>query len=254
MTDCNKEFFSGERLYWGVSHTKKNMPRDYFDRYIFTANLIDENSVVVDASCGSGYGSEILSGRCKKVFGFDVSDHALQFAREHHQRENISFARADFNVSIPLEANIADVVVSFKTMENVARQEIMLGEFARILKRGGTLVISSLDADIAISENPFHVHRITKQEFIEELEKDFIIKDLYGQNRHVISRPSPVTLSIIGIIKKADVFGLRHFFSPRRIGDSLFEKMGLGRSITPLEKIGSEPSGHEEIIVVCVKK
>lgn len=252
----DKEFFSGERAYRGVAH--KNIPRDHLDRYNFAANLVNKDSVVVDAACGSGYGSEILSSRYKKVFGFDLSDHALRFARNHHQHENICFLKADLNALIPMEPDAADFVVSFETLEHVARQDVMLKEFSRILKKGGTLIISTPDREVINgpgnkTTNPFHIHEISKKEFITELRKSFIVKDLYGQDKFFI-RPK-ISQKVFGFIGKIDVFGLRHYLSASRAVHAPLEKLGLVGGYTPLEKISPNiPSGHAYIVAVCGKK
>jgi len=144
----DKEFQAGERLYLGKTESDQNSIREHLDRYAFVFQRIPRGTVTLDAACGTGYGTEILAGKASKVFGLEISKHAIEWARTHHQKPNIEYKIVDLNKSLDIPSKSCDVVVSFETLEHIADQKNMLSEFKRILKPGGLLIISSPDREI----------------------------------------------------------------------------------------------------------
>jgi ubiquinone/menaquinone biosynthesis C-methylase UbiE len=184
-----KEFNSGERIYVSYEELKKNERgfKEHLDRYNFALKFLTGKEIIIDAACGSGYGSEILSPGAKKVIGLEINDHAIKYAKEHHSKNNIEFYKADLNEKINLPDNYSDVIVSFETLEHIANQENILREFKRLLKPAGFLIISTPDKNLISggleSDNPFHIKELTKIEFINFLKRFFVIEGLFGQTK-----------------------------------------------------------------------
>ena len=180
-----KEFSAGERMYLGSDACDVDSHKDHFDRYEFAKKFLKKDFTVADAACGTGYGSDMISGSCAKVIGLEISDHALAWARTHHAKVNVEFKKADLNRNLDLPSDFADVVVSFETLEHIANQGGMLAEFKRILKPHGVLIISSPDRDIitgkAHLKNEFHINELSKPEFVAVMRKYFTLEDLYAQ-------------------------------------------------------------------------
>ena len=227
-----KEFSSGERLYLGNDPRGVESFKDHFDRYEFAKRRLQSDFRVVDAACGTGYGSEMMAESCKEVLGLEVSDHALAWARSHHARPNIEFKKTDLNGRIHLPSGFADVVVSFETLEHIAKQEAMIGEFKRILKPRGLLIISSPDRDIitgkAHLKNRFHVRELSKKEFVALLQHHFTIEDLYAQSKY--QKQARYKRLIKGIIVKLDVLKLR-----RQVVRWLGLTSAVNESFSPLQ-------------------
>jgi len=184
----DKEFKEGERLYFG--HGEKEEERAHKERYDFAREKLGVGAVVLDAACGSGYGSEILARQAKSVIGLEIDDHALRYAKSHHQKHNIEFKKANLNKKLDLPDKFFDAVVSFETLEHVANQELMISEFQRVLKPGGVLIISTPDREIisdkAAAENKFHVAELSKKEFIDLISRFFDVEMVYGQIKYKI--------------------------------------------------------------------
>ena len=98
--------------------------------------------VIIDSGCGEGYYSCIYSELNERalIFGIDISkhgiDHAASRARSHTPPlQNIRFAVASA-FSLPFRDECADIVIScFAPVSN--------DEYARVLKKGGYLIIAS---------------------------------------------------------------------------------------------------------------
>lgn len=186
MTRHDAEFVSGERVYLGRSPAPETEAL-HLDRYRFALTLTHENDTVLDAASGSGYGAQILAQRVANVIGLEISDHALTYARSHHSLPNVEYHHADLNYSIPLPDAYFDKIVSFETLEHVKDQEGLLAEFRRLLKPGGLAILSTPDRDVRTFRNRFHVHELSRREFVRLVAIHFKVEGLYGQLTYVPS-------------------------------------------------------------------
>lgn len=198
--------------------------KEHLDRYNFAAGFLNGNETVLDAACGTGYGSSILCKKAAKVLGMDISSETIKFAQDHYQQKNIRFQACDASREIPLPDESVDVVVSFETLEHVRNQENMLSEFKRVLKKGGRLVISTPDNDLISgglpSDNPFHVKELDKKEFVELLSKFFEIRQLYGQT---LAAEMPVWKTVLKSFRKIGFL--------RKAKQKLAKKMGIEKKL-----------------------
>jgi SAM-dependent methyltransferase len=132
-------------------------------RYHFGAQVVDGESVL-DASCGVGYGIEILSrAGAVAVTGVDISPEAVAEAKSRFGKFAEALVQADLR-DLPLDDDSFDVVVSFETIEHVKEPEKALAELRRVLKPDGVLVISSPNPDAYVGGNEHHVHEYRPEE------------------------------------------------------------------------------------------
>lgn len=105
---------------------------------------------VLHLGCGEGDGSVIMSGYAAKVVGVDSNEDAMKKAREKNAKENLEFITVnsyDKN-SLPFQNSSFDVVVAFQLLERMTDISFFLKEVKRILKNGGTLILSSHNRSI----------------------------------------------------------------------------------------------------------
>jgi SAM-dependent methyltransferase len=93
--------------------------------------------VAVDAGCGSGRNMQLLSRYTDCVMGFDRSPAALRLAASH----GFPIACAD-GAAIPLADSSADLVSALDVLEHLDDEMVALGEFHRILRPEGFLVVT----------------------------------------------------------------------------------------------------------------
>ena len=156
--------FTGERM---TSDAHGQIEYEHVHRYCF-ARLFCRGKDVVDVAAGEGYGSALLAQVANRVIGVEMSADAVGHATSVYGRPNLCFIRGDAR-HLPLQSNIADVVVSFETIEHLYEQELFLAEIRRILRPGGLFVISSPDSEVysypGSPVNPFHRRELTRDEF-----------------------------------------------------------------------------------------
>lgn len=180
MSEKNKLEFTGERF---TPECVREIWYEHYHRYAFARSLV-ANKNVLDAACGEGYGSHILSAYAQSVEGVDIDSTSIAHAQGKYTKDNLSFTQASCT-ELPFAENQFDVVVSFETLEHLAEQEEMLSEFQRVLKPNGLLLISTPDkkyySDEAGFTNEFHVKELYKHEFKELLDTHWSHQKWYSQ-------------------------------------------------------------------------
>jgi ubiquinone/menaquinone biosynthesis C-methylase UbiE len=174
--------FTGERF---IPTEQGEIRYEHMHRYGWVQSLCAGRDVL-DIACGEGYGSALLANTAGSVVGVDISNEAVEHARQRYAAQtNLRFVQGSAT-AIPLEDASVDVAVSFETLEHLAQQEEMLGELRRVLKPSGILVISSPNKKVYSDErnyvNEFHV----KELYFEEL--DALLGRFFPANRYFAQR------------------------------------------------------------------
>ena len=145
-----------------------------------------KDKCVLDAACGEGYGSNLLSDVAKNVIGVDISDDAISNAQTKYKKDNLTFIKCSVT-DIPIESGFFDIVISFETIEHVneSQQIEFFEQIKRLLKPDGVLIMSSPDkltySDIPEYNNPYHQHELYFSEFDSLVKKYFKYGEYYYQ-------------------------------------------------------------------------
>jgi len=186
MNETRSLEFTGERF---TPECEREMAYEHWHRYAFAAELVADK-VVLDAACGEGYGSHLLSARAHHVTGIDIDAEVVEHARSRYESKSLSFEQASC-LELPLADDSIDVVVSFETLEHLAAHDELMTEFQRVLKPDGFLLISSPDrktySDETGYDNPFHVRELYRDELEQLLERHFPAVRLMAQKLMFVS-------------------------------------------------------------------
>jgi 2-polyprenyl-3-methyl-5-hydroxy-6-metoxy-1,4-benzoquinol methylase/glycosyltransferase involved in cell wall biosynthesis len=148
---------------------------EHLPRYDYAARLA-AGARVLDFGCGTGYGAARLALAADSVLAVDLDERALAYARAHHRRANLQFARnADLAVSLP--AAQFDLITCFEVIEHIpaAEQAALVAQFARLLTPDGILLISTPNPAVTAlyGDNPYHLHEMQRDEFRALLTANF---------------------------------------------------------------------------------
>lgn len=173
--------FTGERF---IPTEQGEIRYEHMHRYGWVQSLCAGRDVL-DIACGEGYGSALLADAAASVVGVDISNEAVEHARERYAgKANVRFVQGSAT-AIPLDDASVDVAVSFETLEHLAQQEEMLGELRRVLKPSGVLVISSPNKKVYSDErnyvNEFHVKELYFDELDGLLRRFFPATNYFAQ-------------------------------------------------------------------------
>ncbi len=112
----------------------------HIERYKFASPYCIKKRVL-DAACGTGYGSSLLAQHASHVTGIDFSKETINYAQLNYGTQNIDFLKS-FVEFTPFPDNYFDRIVSFETIEHTLCPKSLLREFTRVLKKDGTAIIS----------------------------------------------------------------------------------------------------------------
>jgi ubiquinone/menaquinone biosynthesis C-methylase UbiE len=177
--------FTGERVIPG--QVNDDLWSEHIARYAF-ARRYANGKRVLDAGCGTGYGSAELAQSAAEVTGIDISADAIEYASASYSNPVLRFIESSCTAMLLPEASV-DLIVAFEVIEHLADYRALLHECARVLAPGGLLIVSSpnkryyAETRAATGPNPFHEHEFEAEEFVRELQSVFPNVRLLLQNR-----------------------------------------------------------------------
>jgi SAM-dependent methyltransferase len=159
--------FTGERVVFG--QVDSDLWNEHYARYAFATRFC-KDARVLDAGCGTGYGSHALSGDARNVVGIDLSDDAIRHAADHYPAVNQRWLTGSCT-QLPFADATFDTVVAFEVIEHLHDWPKLLLESRRVLKDAGVFVVSTPNKIVyaetreGAGPNPFHEHEFEYTEF-----------------------------------------------------------------------------------------
>jgi SAM-dependent methyltransferase len=168
MSETHHHDPAGRRDYLSIQH---------LERYRFALERLEKSMRVLDIACGAGYGTAMLLARGCDVTGVDCDEPTLAAARRQWGEQH--FLQGDA-LSLPLDDESFDAVVTFETIEHVADGDAFLTEMKRVLRPGGLLLCST--PNIRYTSHPaMHIKEYRPDEFYTLLERHFEQVERLGQ-------------------------------------------------------------------------
>jgi SAM-dependent methyltransferase len=167
--------FTGERIIPG--QVDVDLWNEHLARYAFAVRLA-RGRRVLDAGCGSGYGSAELAAVAHSVTGIDIAPEALDFASKNYSAANVRWTRASSS-ALPFRNGSYDLVVAFEVIEHLHDWPDLLKEARRVLAPGGQFIVSTPNKSFYAKTrelegpNPFHTHEFDFGEFRDALHEVF---------------------------------------------------------------------------------
>ena len=165
--------FTGERVIPG--EVDADLFNEHWARYLF-AQQFAAGKTVLDAACGSGYGSALLGDCAAHVAGVDLAPNAIEYARAHYGSGKIRFAQADC-MALPFASGRFDLVVAFEIIEHLRDADGFLRELKRVLSPSGLALISTPNRLYYTEDrgavNPFHEREFSFSEFADLMGHSF---------------------------------------------------------------------------------
>lgn len=115
-------------------------------RYIRERSGI-EGKTFLDVGCGGGILSEALAAAGAQVTGIDMTDSALQVARQHaaNSRLQIQYYRSTVEALSQEKQNCFDASTCMELLEHVPRPASVLQACARLVKPGGDIFLATVN-------------------------------------------------------------------------------------------------------------
>ena len=192
--------------------TAERVSLEMADNYVFQRSVLAYHSAakivsgdILEIGTGSGYGVEILAPKAKRYISIDK-----KLPKNILQLDNVEY----YEMTVPpieFENCSFDAVLSFQVIEHIKEDLTFVREVARVLRPGGMFVVSTPNAPMSLTRNPWHVREYNADELRNILECYFSkvhaygvvgndkIMEYYRKNRRSVRR-----------IARYDVFDLQH--------------------------------------------
>lgn len=199
--------------------TAERVSRDASDNFVFQRSLLAYHEAaklvwgeVLEIGTGAGYGVEVIAPRAGSFVTLDKQAPSPALPRI----DRVEYRQATVP-PLPFGAESFDSVISFQVIEHVERDAELVREVVRVLRPGGRFIVTTPNAPMSLTRNPWHVREYTAKEFLDLLAGEFgsietlgvfgndKVKAYYERNRRSVAR-----------ITRYDIFDLQHRL-PRRL-------------------------------------
>lgn len=196
-----------------VSHEDKS------DNYVFQRSLLAYleaaklvHGKVLEVGAGMGYGIKHIAPHAEEYLTIDK--HELDIDPQY---KHVQFKKMNVPPFTGIESNYYDCVVSFQVIEHIEDDRAFVSEIARVLKPGGSFIVTTPNIKMSITRNPWHVREYTVGELKALLEKDFDqvdCKGVFGNGK--IMEYYEKNKASVAKITRFDILDLQHRL-PRRV-------------------------------------
>ena len=171
--------------------------------YHHAASLIEGD--VLEVGTGMGYGVEVLAPSAERFVTID----------KYRSESLKSIANVEYvTMKVPpldFDNAMFDNVVSFQVIEHIEEDVDFVGEVARVLKPGGQFILTTPNAPMSLTRNPWHVREYQAEELQNLLSHFFgqvqvlgvtgneAVMAYYERNRESVRR-----------LMRWDIFDLQH--------------------------------------------
>lgn len=163
--------------------------------YEYALNFVQGKSVL-DAGCGTGYGSHMLASRARRVTAIDLSAGAIDYCRAHYAAPNLDFIQMD--VTQLGFRRAFDVAVSVQVIEHLPDPGAFLDLLKQTVHPGGTILLATPNVRTprkGDAANPFHCSEMNYDELHALLGKHFSSVQVLGIGH---ARANPLRTFIYG--------------------------------------------------------
>lgn len=197
--------------------TAERVSTEASDNFVFQRSLLAYHAAaerisgdVLEIGTGTGYGIEVIAPHAARFVTLDKHAPALP------ARPGVEFRQATVP-PLPFGDGSFDCVISFQVIEHIERDAEFVHEIHRVLRPGGRFVVTTPNAPMSLTRNPWHVREYRAEELRQLLAGPFRtvealgvfgneqVMAYYEQNRRGVER-----------ITRFDLFDLQHRL-PRRL-------------------------------------
>lgn len=170
-------------------HTAERVSaRDASDNYVFQRSILAYHEAasivsgdVLEIGTGMGYGIEVVAPAAARFITVDKSVPVLPTPLpDNAEFRHMSVPPIDF------PDGSFDCVISFQVIEHIRRDEEFVREVSRVLRKGGVFVVSTPNAPMSLTRNPWHVREYTATQLTRLLHGSFSeveCRGVFGNDR-----------------------------------------------------------------------
>ncbi len=185
--------------------TAERVSAEASDNFVFQRSLLAYHAAaerlsgdVLEIGTGTGYGIQVVAPHADRFVTIDKHRPA-NLPELERQASNIEFREATVP-PLPFNDGTFDFVISFQVIEHIKQDTEFVREVHRVLRPGGKFIVTTPNAPMSLTRNPWHVREYRAEELCTfgVSGNDRVMK-YYEHNREGVRR-----------IARFDIFDLQH--------------------------------------------
>jgi len=132
---------------------------------------------VLEIGCGEGYGMALLG---PKADTYKAVDKFRPKVKASEVGPAVSFEQMSLPPLKGMNALSYDQIFSFQVIEHIEDDELFVAEMHRVLKKGGSTVITTPNIKMSLTRNPWHVREYTVSSLKALMSKYFSKVEMFG--------------------------------------------------------------------------
>ena len=141
-----------------------------FDIYSEVSKVVRDT--VADVGSGTGFGTHLFNVKAKEVYGYEIDDDAIKFARAIFPFKNLYFEYGDITNGI--SGQYFDYVTMIDVLEHVKQEMVALKNIKKMLKDSGTFIMSTPNRLSRYRKAENHYREYAPKELEGKLKRVFI--------------------------------------------------------------------------------
>jgi ubiquinone/menaquinone biosynthesis C-methylase UbiE len=219
-----------------------------FKAYVVARDYVHGD--ILEIGCGEGRGVGTLLERAKSFTAVDKISEVIQDLKK-------KFPTGQFiSMNLPpldgLPDNTYDYVVSFQVIEHIENDALYLKEINRVLKPGGTAMITTPNRKMSLSRNPWHIREYLAEELTALARKYFSNVEMKGiTGNEKVMKYHEENKKSVRRFTRFDIFNLQYKLpsSLLRIPYEILNRWNRNKLQASDQKLVSDIR-HEDYIVV----
>ena len=167
----------------GIQTAERISQHDPSDNFVFQRSILAYYEAakrvsgnILEIGTGSGYGVTIIAPKANHLLTIDKFETQLDLT-EHR---NVEFRQMNVPPLQGIPDESFDFVVSFQVIEHIEDDGKYVAEISRVLKKGGKFILTTPNAPMSLTRNPWHIREYTSNELETLLLKHFSSTEKHG--------------------------------------------------------------------------
>ena len=155
--------------------------RDASDNLVFQRSILAYYKAaelvsgrVLEIGTGMGYGVEVVAPAAERFITVDKSQAYSVDLPSNTEFRQMTVPPLDF------ADESFDYVISFQVIEHIKRDRDFVKEVSRVLRKGGSFIVSTPNAPMSLTRNPWHVREYRAEELRQLLAPHFESVEMLG--------------------------------------------------------------------------